>query len=62
MGQKVEVTENRVNLPEEGYLIEIDQAYRTDDDDVYFRSNVFPAINEENVFNIKFPDTEEGAD
>ena len=62
MGQKVEVAENRVNLPEEGYLIEIDQAYRTDDDDVYFRSNVFPAINEENVFNIKFPDTEEGAD
>lgn len=55
MGQKVEVTPNRVNIGPEGYLIEIDQLDRLDPDDVYFRPEIFTSIYTNNVFNIKDP-------
>jgi len=49
--QKVEESDNRVQLGDTGYLLEIDQLGRLDADDVYFRTNEF-------LINIKEPDTE----
>lgn len=49
--QKVEESDNRVQLGDTGYLLEIDQMERLDADDVYFRTNAF-------LINIKEPDTE----
>ena len=48
--QKVEEKTNRVNIGDQGFLIEIDQLERLDDDDHYVSSNQFP------VLNIKAPD------
>ena len=47
--QKVEESKNRVNLEDNGYLLEIDQLERLDPDDVYFYSSKF-------LINIKEPD------
>lgn len=52
--QKVEESDNRVALGESGYLLEIDQLERLDDDDVYFRTNDF-------LINIKAPDLEKNS-
>jgi hypothetical protein len=53
--QKVEVKSNRLNLPDNGYLVEIDQETRVDPDDVFFKPTIFTQIHSENVFNIKEP-------
>lgn len=57
IGQKVEESKNRVNVGDKGYLIEIDQTNRIDEDDVYFTTegwSKFPS----NLFNIKEPSLE----
>lgn len=36
IAQKVEESNNRLDIPDDGYLIEIDQDHRIDDDDVFF--------------------------
>ena len=57
IGQKVEESKNRVNIGDNGYLIEIDQTNRIDEDDVYFTTDgwsKFPS----NLFNIKEPSLE----
>ena len=51
ISQKVEESDNRVQLGDTGYLLEIDQLERLDADDVYFRTDAF-------LINIKEPDTE----
>lgn len=56
LGQKVEETNNRVAIGDEGYLIEIDQLSRIDDEDVYFQTNAFRAVSSESVFNVKEPE------
>jgi spore coat protein CotH len=47
--QKVEEDDDRVALGDDGFLLEIDQLYRLDPDDVYFETNEF-------LINIKAPD------
>lgn len=42
--QKVEEADNRVALGDDGYLLEIDQLDRLDDDDVYISTEEFPVI------------------
>ncbi|MDG1694546.1 MAG: CotH kinase family protein [Porticoccaceae bacterium] len=42
--QKVEETNRRVAITNDGYLLEIDQLHRLDDDDVYFSTNSFNVI------------------
>ena len=57
IGQKIEESKNRVNVGDKGYLIEIDQTNRIDEDDVYFTTDgwsKFPS----NLFNIKEPSLE----
>ena len=51
--QKVEESSNRVNLGDNGYLLEVDQLSRLDPGDVYFRTNKY-------LFNIKEPSLDEG--
>ncbi len=58
IGQKVEASDNRVNIKPTGFLIEIDQLGRIDPDDVYFTSAIFSSLFENSVFNIKYPNTE----
>lgn len=55
LAQKVEESSNRVNIGDEGYLIEIDQDYRVDPDDVFFRPTLFTQEYTSNVFNVKAP-------
>lgn len=62
IGQKVEESSNRVNIGDDGYLIEIDQNDRIDSDDVYFTSDAYTAVNERNVFNIKEPNLDANSD
>jgi len=50
--QKVEESSNRVDISNDGFLLEIDQLDRLDDDDIYFYSDHF-------LLNIKDPDLEE---
>ena len=57
-GQKVEESSNRVNVGDLGYLIEIDQLDRIDPEDVYFSPVLFTQQLQNNVFNIKHPDTQ----
>lgn len=47
--QKVEESSNRVDIGEDGYLLEIDQMSRLDADDVYI-------LTERNLYNIKEPE------
>lgn len=49
ISQKVEESSNRVNLDDTGYLLEIDQLYRLDPEDVYFNTADF-------LVNIKEPE------
>lgn len=51
IAQKVEESDHRVVLGDNGYLLEIDQFERLDSDDVYFTTDKF-------LINIKEPDTE----
>jgi len=55
VAQKVEESKNRLNIGDDGYLLEIDQLERLDEGDVYFYSDHF-------LLNIKEPDLEEGSD
>jgi len=60
VGQKVEESSNRVNIGDNGYLVEIDTDAqgRIDIDDVYFRSNIWSSHYEQGVFNIKEPNVD----
>ena len=60
VGQKVEESKNRVNIGDNGYLLEIDTDAngRISADDVYFRSNEWSSRYEDGVFNIKEPNIE----
>lgn len=60
VGQKVEESSNRVNIGDNGYLVEIDTDAqgRIDVDDVYFRSNIWSSHYEQGVFNIKEPNVD----
>ena len=60
VGQKVEESSNRVNIGDNGYLVEIDTDAqgRIDNDDVYFRSNIWSSHYEQGVFNIKEPNVD----
>jgi hypothetical protein len=59
--QKVEVKSNRLDLPDNGYLIEIDQNYRLDADDVFFQPIIFTQNYTENVFALKEPSVDFGS-
>lgn len=61
VSQKVEVTSNRLDLPDNGYLIEIDQDHRLDDDDVFFQPTIFTQNYTSNVFAIKEPSVDFGS-
>lgn len=57
--QKVEESSNRVNIGDDGYLLEVDQLSRLDVDDVYFETSHYlfnikePSLNaEDNAYNI----------
>ena len=60
IGQKVEESKNRVNIGDEGYLIEIDTDAnnRIDPDDIIFKPTIWSSIHKDGVFNIKDPDIE----
>jgi hypothetical protein len=64
IGQKVEESKNRVNIGDNGYLVEIDtDAHgRIEEDDVIFRSNVWSNHYSEGVFNIKEPSLDYDSD
>ena len=64
IGQKVEESENRVNIGDEGYLIEIDTDAnnRIDPDDIIFKPTIWSSIHTDGVFNIKDPDIDYGSD
>ena len=63
IGQKVEESNNRVNIGDEGYLIEIDTDAnnRIDPDDIIFRPNLWSSIHKDGVFNIKEPSIDYGS-
>ena len=54
--QKVEEGDNRVALGDTGFLLELDQVFRLDPDDVYFESNA----TDEFLVNIKEPELTAG--
>jgi hypothetical protein len=56
--QKVEESDNRVAIGDNGYLLELDQLSRIDLDDVYFES----VITDKFIINIKEPSLEETSD
>ncbi len=58
ISQKVEESDNRVVLGDNGYLLELDQLNRIDSDDVYFES----AITDKFIINIKEPDLDRTSD
>lgn len=60
LAQKVEESNNRVQVGDDGYLIEIDQDYRVDPDDIFFRPTIFTQQYTSNVFNIKAPNISYG--
>ena len=60
LAQKVEESNNRVQVGDDGYLIEIDQDYRVDPEDIYFRPTLFTQQYTSNVFNIKAPNISYG--
>ena len=60
IAQKVEESKNRLDLGDNGYLIEMDQRYRVYEDDVYFEPPIFRQRAEkfswlDTIFNIKEP-------
>jgi hypothetical protein len=58
IAQKAEVKTNRLNLPENGYLVEIDQDFRLGADDVFFQPLIFTQNFSQNVFAVKAPDVD----
>lgn len=58
IGQKVEESDNRVKIGDDGYLVEIDNVDRIDSDDVFFTSEAFTSVFPKSVFNIKEPSLE----
>lgn len=58
VAQKVEKTNNRVPIGDEGFLVEIDQDYRIAPDDVYFTPTIYTQNYPSNVFNIKDPEVQ----
>ena len=64
IGQKVEESKNRVNIGDEGYLIEIDTDAnnRIDPDDIIFKPAIWSSIHTDGVFNIKDPNIDYGSD
>ena len=63
IGQKVEESKNRVNIGDEGYLIEIDTDAnnRIDPDDIIFKPTIWSSIHTDGVFNIKDPNIDYGS-
>ena len=60
LAQKVEESKNRVDIGDDGYLIEMDQRYRVGENDVYFEPPLFRQRAEkfswlDTIFNIKEP-------
>ena len=55
IAQKVEESSNRVDIGDNGYLLEVDQLSRLDLDDIYFETNNY-------LFNIKEPNLDAGDD
>ena len=51
ISEKIEEDNHRVNVGKNGFLVEIDQLSRMEDDDIYIESY-------ENLYNIKFPETQ----
>ena len=64
IGQKVEESSNRVDIGDDGYLIEIDTDAnnRIDSDDIIFKPKIWSSIHTDGVFNIKDPDIDYGSD
>jgi len=64
IGQKVEESSNRVDIGDDGYLIEIDTDAngRIDVDDIIFKPTIWSSIHTDGVFNIKDPDIDYGSD
>ena len=64
IGQKVEESKNRVNIGDDGYLIEIDTDAneRIDPDDVIFKPIIWSSIHVDGVFNIKEPNLDYESD
>ena len=64
IGQKVEESSNRVDIGDDGYLIEIDTDAngRIDVDDTIFKPTIWSSIHTDGVFNIKDPDIDYGSD
>lgn len=62
IGQKVEESDNRVKIGDDGYLVEIDNFERIDEDDVFFTSEAFTNVFQTSVFNIKEPSLEYDSD
>lgn len=58
LGQKVEESDNRVAIGDDGYLIEIDNFDRIDSDDVFFTSDAFTSVFPTSVLNIKEPNVD----
>lgn len=66
IAQKVEESTNRVNIGDEGFLLEMDQRGRIDDDDVYFEPPIFREKMQkfwwtDTIFNIKEPKVQWGS-
>jgi hypothetical protein len=66
LAQKVEESKNRVNIGDEGFLLEMDQRGRIDDDDVYFEPPIFREKMQkfwwtDTIFNIKEPKVQWGS-
>lgn len=55
IAQKVEETNNRVAIGNDGFLIEIDQIYRIRSEDVFFTPTIYTQNYPSNVFNIRSP-------
>jgi len=64
IGQKVEESKNRVNIGDDGYLIEIDTDAneRIDPDDVIFKPIIWSSVHVDGVFNIKEPNLDYESD
>ena len=64
IGQKVEESSNRVDIGDDGYLIEIDTDAnnRIDSDDIIFKPTIWSSIHTDGVFNIKDPDIDYGSE
>lgn len=55
LSEQVKIAEDRVNVSDDGYLIEVDQLSRMEEDDVYFQTDRI-------LLNIKDPDVEYGSE